>query len=257
MKNLGVYCLMLVFCFLSLLTHAQETQMLDKLYLKNGQVIEGKIITFIPNELLAIRDRAGVETAYLLTDVLKVVQPTPPVSTSTTAARFKAPLIPASQRGWYNITEAGVLNGRTENDVHIGLSVSNTTGYLFKHWIGVGAGVGIDDYVPGAGEVIYPVFAEVRGYLHPDSYSLFYALRAGYGFALDSDDLLVTNAEGGMMYQPQVGYRIPTSSALQVLVTVGAKFQAARFERFARNRRGTEILTLTYQRITLGVGINF
>ena len=255
MKNLSVCCLILSFCFLPLLTRAQGADMLDVLYLRSGEVIEGKIITLIPNELVVIETKTGVQTAYVVDDVLRVVQ----AQAKEEPVKVKAkPIIyiPPTQ-GWYNVTNVGMLNGRTAEESHVGVSVNNITGYLFHHRVGIGVGVGVDNYVPGSGETLYPVFAEVRGYFNPEKHGLFYAVSAGYGFAFANENFFVNEAEGGAMYHPQLGFRFLTSEALQVLVTVGAKFQNAVFERQDLFRGGTETLTLRYQRITLGVGISF
>lgn len=255
MKKIRVCCLMLSFCLVSLFTQAQEVEMVDVLFLRDGSVIEGKIVTLIPQDVIVLRMEDGVEFTYDVTDVTRVIQARK--GEEIRASKKSKPPHPPKEKGWYNITNVGIINGRTERDIHVGLTVNNTTGYLFNRWIGVGLGVGLDNYVPGAGELVYPVFLEVRGYVQPKPYSFFYTLQAGYGFAFPNSDFLVTEAEGGLMYRPAIGYRIPTKDALQILLTLGAKFQDARFERQDRIQGGEEILTLKYQRIEMSVGIQF
>lgn len=257
MKNLCVYCLMLSFCLLSLNTQAQEVEVVDVLHLRDGSIIEGNILKFIPKDIVVLETEDGVQFTYRVEDITKVVQARKGEVEELKKDKNRKPQHPPKDKGWYNITHAAIINGQTESDVHIGTSINNITGYLFERWLGVGIGFGIDNYVPGAGELVYPIFVEARGYIQPKAYSFYYSLQAGYGFAFANSDFLVTEAEGGLMYQPAIGYRIPTKDALQILVTLGARFQKASFERQDPFRGGEEILTLQYQRIMMGVGIQF
>lgn len=253
MKICSTYCLALSLCLLSLALSAQQVELIDVVHLINGEIVEGKVITFIPEQSLTLRNEDGIELTYPVDQIERVVQ----VDKNAMPTAVKKPIQPPKEKGFYNLTHVGLLNGQGQREFNMGFSIHNVTGYLFKRWLGIGIGGGVDNYSAGVGETIYPIFAEVRGYLQDKPNSFFYAVQGGYGMAFPNRNFFVSDAEGGLMYQTAIGYRIATKDALQLLVTLGTRFQTANFVRQEPLRGGEEVISVKYQRLAMGVGILF
>ncbi|MFK7937690.1 MAG: hypothetical protein AB8G22_29500 [Saprospiraceae bacterium] len=247
---------MLSLSLLPLFLQAQRVELIDIVHLTNGETVEGNIVQLIPKESLTLRNLDGLELTFPIDQVERVVQAKQRIIKQVTV-QPKEPIQDPKTQGWYNLTHVGMLNGKGRRTTNFSFSVNNVTGHLFKRWLGVGLGVGIDAYSTGTGENIYPIFIEARGYLQEKPNSFFYALQTGYGMAFKNANFFVSDAEGGFMYQAAAGYRIATREALQILLTIGTRFQSASFVRQEPIRGGEESLTLQYRRVIMGVGIQF
>lgn len=161
------------------------------------------------------------------------------------------------EHGWYNHTRLGSLIGQTFYDgIRTGFQVQHSSGWMFSRLVGVGLGTGME-FFDGLGNepAVYPVFAEVRGYLLPQRITPFYSLAGGWGFSGQKG----TNAwgededwKGGWMAQAIVGYRIGNHFSIQT----GLRLQH-RVREWSSNwwNPATNTDRLLYKRIMLGVGI--
>jgi len=150
-------------------------------------------------------------------------------------------------------------------------SFTITNGYRFdKHWA-VGAGVGYEvfDYN------LFPLFAEIRYTVWDNKISPFMVVKGGYSFgnfkSKHYDDLYLSwspyylnNAElrhyGGLMFQPEIGVKVPLSENSDLLFTAAYRFQetktiarkdydAGQFDEWEHNE--------DINRLSFGIGIMF
>jgi len=150
-------------------------------------------------------------------------------------------------------------------------SFTITNGYRFdKHWA-AGAGVGYEvfDYN------LFPLFAEIRYTVWDNKISPFMVVKGGYSFgnfkSKHYDDLYLNwspyylnNAElrhyGGLMFQPEIGVKVPLSENSDLLFTAAYRFQetktiarkdydAGQFDEWEHNE--------DINRLSFGIGIMF
>jgi hypothetical protein len=149
------------------------------------------------------------------------------------------------------------LNLAFSAGIEAGLSLTHSIGYRFNQFLGVGAGVGIENFELGWGKRVIPVFLEGRGYLSKKKISPYYAIRAGWGFALKYDDFNITEAKGGYMLNPEIGYRFGANPHLNFTLGMGVRFQRVSYTTEWEWNRNIQIDKITYQRIEIKAGILF
>lgn len=263
MKIFILSCLFLSFYLLPLSSNAQEIEMIDVVYLTNGDYVKGTIIEIFDDRSVRIIAEKDLIMTISSDDIKRIAEERPLImlgkrrNTGTKKSNKEPLTYQFKSKAWYNATHFSLLTGSSTDRNNVGIGVHNITGYQFNHWIGIGAGIGLDNYWIGVGELVFPVFAETRGFLNEKKESFYYSIAAGYGFAFKNLSLLVTEAEGGWMAHPSIGYKITTKDNLQLLFDVGAKFQKATFQQETPFQGGFEIRRLTYQRITLRIGMAF
>ena len=157
--------------------------------------------------------------------------------------------------GFYQVTNVGILANTISSEAGglTGFELSAAAGVMKNRMLGFGAGVGADFYHNLNSERIFPLFGEVRGYFQDNPTSVFYAVRAGYGFAFADSEVGIRRARGGVMVNPSVGWRLGGGAGLKMTLEVGLKFQNAEFE--FRNNGETSVMELGYKR--LGVRLGF
>lgn len=234
-----------LFLALSLLAFSQKTIQQDVVYLKNGNIIKGKIIEEKDNEYLKIEILGGTMFIFQTAEVEKIV-------------RDEATELPSylKYRKPFRIKEKGIYHasyfGPNWSEDGAGYNFTHSSGYQFNRYIGVGGGLSIDVYDNWDGEVAFPLFAEARGYLMETPTSLFYSMAVGYGFVRKPNNSWwnpVVKAKGGLMLKPTIGLQFPSRGRAAFIMDYGYQFQWAKYERidFTDNYR--------YQRMTLRVGV--
>ena len=143
----------------------------DVIYLKNGSIINGLIISSLPSGQVKIRtkdnslwvfERSEIDSISRTNNALKQIHP-----------------------GYFNLTEAGILAGNSDNKYKAPFSLINISGWQFKNRLSVGAGAGIEFF----SETYLPVVADFRYYLNRQGANPFFGIQGGYSFALDKPDM--------------------------------------------------------------------
>lgn len=255
MKKIAItlYCLCL-----GLLVNGQ--QILDVIYLKDGNVLKGTILSYQQKESVRLKLLDGETRTISDSDIQKITQ-------ERMTEEVKEPVVEAEpqrkipysfkEKGIYNITFLSMANGKLENEFQFGIGVHNVTGYQFSRLLGIGVGVGIDNFSLGSGEVIYPIYAEARGYFKRKNKSPYYALAAGYGFAFKNENQFVTKANGGAMFHPAFGYRFGGTGQGSITIDIGLKLQQASFEKMIVFTGEIETREVLYKRIAVRAGLLF
>ncbi len=212
-------------------------------YKTDGSILTGEITSW-SQSYSSLKLRSGLEIQLSTGEIKKIISDDLPGRgekerrASTRTYQFK-------ERGIYHVS-TGVFSAGPG----AGLGVSHAVGFRFSRLLGVGAGTGIESYDVGSGNQIVPIFAEARGFFMAQNISPYYALRAGYGFALKNPDANNTKASGGGTFSAELGYRFGGAKGVNFFTGVGVHFQKAEYhyvwpwdERFndrVRHRR-TEI----------------
>lgn len=161
------------------------------------------------------------------------------------------------EQGNYYHIRVNMITGNPGNRSYMqpGIGVSIAAGKRFNRLLSVGGGVGFDEYIVGTSENILSAFGEVSGYLNPHNLSLTYNVAAGYGFASKNEEENLTEASGGWMVYPAVGFRWGKKH-LKWTFDFGYKFQKANW--VYDNGWGTVTdQDVLYRRLTLRSGVVF
>lgn len=248
-------CSVLIALLIALVCQAQEKlPVADVIYLKSGGSYSGEIIRYEQGVKVVLMQPDGKEIDIAESDIRKIVQGVQLDETNREARAGSKP-VKARTSGLYNSTMlAFALGGSEVNGLALGAGFSNVTGYQFR-WIGAGIGFGVDSYAR-KGETIYPVFAALQGFIpSKKQYANYYLSAAGgYGFAFKQDKAQISEAVGGYMIHPAVGYRVTTAEGLDVNIDFGIKFQKAKFTRSLFNG-DVEIRDILYRRFVVRVGL--
>ncbi len=263
----------LLFACLSVVVEAQYDgvdldKITTKVYLKNGSIITGKVISYRQGGDLVI-DMSGHRLTIHEDEVERLVQILPEgENTEVTKPAVKKHKT-RTRRGYKHKKKThrkkskpvklresglffhvgGLINfSKNQNDkLMTGVGVSAAGGYQFNRYFGVGVGVGYDRYNRKRKEKIIPVFAEIKSY--PFGKEKFFELSVvgGYGFALAVSDK-IQDAKGGWMLYPAIGMRfLSTDGKSDILLSVGYKFQKATFN-YQQSTSGDILIFYQYYR---------
>jgi len=232
---------------------AQETaDYYDVIYLKDGSEYRGEVIAFDP-EYIKIKIRGGHELVLDRNNIKKVVQePIGPQKKLRKSYEFK-------EQGIYKAVFASFTGGTAawNDDIAKGIGLKGVVGYQWNRMLGAGLGLGVETYNPTQGEMLYPVFAELRGYFNQSNNSFYYTLAGGYSFAIANEEADISDAKGGFLFHPAIGLRLGGSANANFTIDIGMQLQKARFTRPDFNWGGTKEYKMYYQRIAIRMGMLF
>ncbi len=248
----------LIIVCVSLSVFAQESPS-DVIILNNGDRLVGEIIKYQQNSKLILRQADGNEIEILSEDINRIIQEVSDGRTIETAKPYspkKRTYLKPRTNGWYVISQLAFAMGRNDDTgLALGAGISAIGGYQFKQSLGIGIGLGLDNYAR-RGETIYPIFVDIRTYLpikkKPAAYYI--ALNGGYGIAFKRESIGINEAKGGYLVYPAIGFRTSTKEGVDVNIDAGIKLQKASFTRDLFNG-DVEVRDLTFQRFAVRVGI--
>jgi len=198
-------------------TVAQNNNMEDVVYLKNGSIIRGIIIETVPNQTIKIQTKDRNVFVFKYDEIDKITREVlTQLDETEDDIEYKA-------SGYINITEINFCPGvgdidygiaRTKNeDISFGLRSIN--GYQFNEHLSLGIGIGIDKYKDAT---LLPISLDGRITFLKGKISPVFVANAGYAFGLN-------NAVGGVMINPQVGVKIHVTSSSAFVFNIGYKGQ--------------------------------
>lgn len=190
--------------------------------LKSGTKVEGEIVDWQMNEYITLKFFWGAEHTFKQSEIRRVIQK------SALNTRIKNEYV-FKDKGLYIAPSLYAISGNNGNRAESvwGLGGSVSAGHRFNRWISVGAGIGYDRYIWRSGEDFMPFFAELSGFLNESNRSLFYNLKLGYSIAFENEQYLLTEARGGIMVHPNIGYSWGADQH-KMGISIGYKFQDAR-----------------------------
>lgn len=257
------YALLLSFFSLSLFSQNEKTGV-DVIYLNNGSVFKGIIIEYEPGGMIEIKLEDGQILTLKDEEVKRIVQggDLPGIDKKVednsisreTRKQLRKELVEYKTKGIYNTTFVAFAGGQDKaGEFTLGAGVHNITGKHFKKWLGLGIGIGLDNY-SRRGETILPVYLEFRGYPLGENVKFYYSISGGYGFAFKREQFRIVEAKGGYMFHPAVGYRVGTTDGTDINIDIGVKFQDAYFREDLLSG-DTEFRDVLFQRFVIRVGL--
>lgn len=227
----------------------------DVIYLKNGSVINGQIISSLPSGQVKIKTKDNSLWVFEASQIDSI---------SKTTNAFNQ-----IRTGYFNLTEAGILVGNSNNKYSSPFSLMNISGWQFKNHFSVGAGAGVEFF----SETYLPVVADIRYYLKRQGLNPFFGLQGGYSFALDTPDkqyvyggnflsssiwrnptvdALEIKAKGGFLVNPFVGFSTPLGENLAFTFSAGYRIMRQRY-----TREDNYLIDIDYNRLSLKIGLIF
>jgi opacity protein-like surface antigen len=219
---------------------AQSEEQKVKLTLINGHELTGQLVEYIPDDKVTIMIGDGQEITFTM-EQLKSVKMTDVVTKKPYEFR---------ETGWYNRTSISALTGESAT----GYSLNHTVSYQLDRRLSIGVGGGVDNYYKQDGYNIIPVFVELKSFLLARNESPFVALRGGYAFASNDEEIGQIRADGGWMINPTVGYRL-SGGDFMVDLFIGVKVQKSDYEYLSGETRVTD--DIRYNRLDIGIGFMF
>ena len=208
------FLFMIVMLAMALSASAQENEKYESVYLKNGQVIKGKITAYEPKSHLVIRTDDGQVLRYDINEVERVQRRQRPDNVAFNGDfNGKGP-----QQGYRGFVD-GQATFRSGKYGFSRFGVSTTHGYQFRPWLF--AGVGYEYYLfkdqMDKKYSTHTIFGDVRIDFMKSSVDPFLDLRVGYN----------TGKNLGLMVSPSMGLRIALgkNTPLALNMGVGYSFQ--------------------------------
>lgn len=235
-----------------------QTETVDVVFLKNGKRHIGEILSYEQGEQLVLLDHDGERINIRDSKILKILQGVTVEEAGTAEEELKVkPVLDPKVKGFYNTTMLSFAmgNGNT-NTLALGAGLSNVVSYQLKPHLGVGLGIGLDNYAR-RGETLYPVFLELKSYLplKKRPWAYYVSMQGGYGMAFKRESTGVSEAEGGYMVHPAIGYRTATRDGVDVNIDLGVKLQKASFTHDLFNG-DVQVRNLVFRRLAIRVGLS-
>jgi len=223
----------------------------DIIYLKNGSVINGEIISLLPSGQVKIRTKDNSLWVFESSQIDSISR------TGKVAGQIRS--------GYINTTEAGILAGNSDNKYAAPFTIMNINGWQFKNRFSVGAGAGIEFF----SETYLPVVADFRYYLKRQGVNPFFGIQGGYNFALDKPDMqyvydyssnlirppgntLEMKAKGGLLINPSVGICTSLNENLGLAFSAGYRIMRHRYI-----REDDYKFDIDYNRLSIKIGLIF
>lgn len=235
-----LFVLILLFGFSGFAQDSIDPENKTKVYLKNGSVLIGNLISYSPNESI-IFEINGNEIIIPLSVIKKTV-----MMTSSNEVKVNH----LKSKHFYNRTNFGLIT----NSNGTGISLTHSVLYQYSNWIGVGIGAGIDNYYFKEGRNVYPVFLEFKSYLVDRNSAPYVSIKSGYGFTFANEDLGQTKTRGGLIFNPTFGYRIGSSGVFMDFY-FGFRFQNAYYEIYDGWAQKQQ--EIKWNRVEIGTAVSF
>jgi hypothetical protein len=243
----------------SVMGMAQEAEELnpvvDVVILKNGSRLSGTIIKWDLARGMQYKLMTGAEMFIPKEEIVKVYQdqafslqmlePYDPFPRRDRPYAFK-------ETGFYN-TFSFFLNFSSSG----GAGVHYSAGHRFSRLLGVGMGSGIESNDFDYTRNIVPLYVEARGFFLAEKISPYYAVKIGYGFALEDPLEGTIDAKGGFMFSPEIGVRFG-GRAVNYYLGLEYKLQNATWtQSWSWDGSGQFTDVVSYRRVNFRTGILF
>ena len=197
----------------------------EVIYLKNGSVIHGMVVEFVPNTSIKIKSGENL-FSYKFDEIEKITREEP--AESKGGYDYK-------KKGYVGIVEIGLTDfppvGGGSNLPMATINVIN--GYQFNPYVFLGGGVGAD--ISSQNIFNIPVFLDARFNFTKTRVSPFFDLPIGYNLqivrtpAYDSygySQAATQTLSHGLVFNPSFGVRIAVNKKMAVSIGVGYKLLA-------------------------------
>jgi hypothetical protein len=227
----------------------------DVVWLKDGSRLSGTILKWELARGMVLKLVTGAEVNIPKEEISKVYQDIPYANYSVGDPEFE---IRRNERT-YRFREEGLYNNFSwflnfsENG---GAGLHFAMGHRFNRLLGVGMGIGFESNDFFYTRNIVPLYLEARGFLVPKRISPYYAVKLGYGFALENQVNGTIEATGGIHFSPEFGVRFG-GRHVNYYMGLEYKLQNATFTNFDDWGGGQFTDVISYRRTELRMGLLF
>jgi hypothetical protein len=231
---------------------ATSVPLIDVVWLKDGSRLSGTIIKWELNRGMEFKLLTGATMVIPRPEIRRVFQQirlgseesiVSPPDRSPRPYSFK-------EEGLYH-TFSGFLNTSFAG----GAGMHYSIGHRFNRLLGAGIGFGYESNDLDLNRNFIPLYAEARGFLLARRITPYYAVKAGYGFAVQNDNVTGETHKGGFHFAPEAGVRF---GGQDVNFYAGAqyKIQSATYtSQWGEDFSFTD--KITYRRLEMRLGIVF
>lgn len=237
-------------------TNGAAKPIVDNVWLKDGSTLSGTILKWELARGMEFKLMTGALINIPKSEIAKVYQGVP-----YSAADFQYYSGKRSGPRPYAFKETGLYNTFSiflNFSQSGGIGVHYSIGHKFSRLLGVGIGTGIESHDLNRVRDIIPLYVEARGYFFQKKITPYYALKIGYGFALNSIPNGVFDTKGGFHFSPELGVRFGGKS-VNYYLGMEYKLQNATFTSTFDPWSGQGVFTdeISYRRFEMRTGILF
>ncbi len=255
MKYINNYIAIIILIFISAQINAQNSNISkDKLVLKNGSIIYGKLLNYNPaktiefkladNTVLSIPDSNIVS---IQTNYISGQNDMPDNNTKRFYSYVAFNLSPGNSianNRWYGSTISGT-----------GIGAEYTMQFRLSKYVFSGFGAGIQTYNTIEKAVFYPVYADIMTLVKSSKTTPFFRVQLGYSAVSSSNEDYLTGYKGGLMFNPAFGIKFGTKN-LDYTLDFNYKYQKASFD-YKYNNKSSSTKDIIYRRFSFRFGVLF
>jgi len=191
----------------------------DAVYLKNGSVVTGRIIS---NDSLAgvkISNDCGI-WLYHFNEI------------DSLGSKPGGKYFVSKPKGYFNISSVGLLFGQGESGNEVAPSFTTINGYKFLPGLTGGIGVGYEYFDWG----VMPLFADARYFFVKEGFSPFIFAQGGYSITLDQNvsdgnwGNQITKTYGGPLFSAGAGIRAGVAGHSALLMSISYRSQKLSYD---------------------------
>lgn len=250
-------------CCLLMCLHAQKPQhMQDVLYLKDGSIIRGRLISYEATGKVRVEI---IGKNVLVFDAEDVARRTFEARPKEKRNRMERLPVNYKYRGYYNLTQLGMLlhnpnNWRyTQQESPQSFNLQMVNGYRFNRFVQTGLGLGLSFFQRG---YTMPIFAELRGDILKSEITPHYYFSGGYSIPLyNGDDLYSEDANpeivGGLLADVGVGIKVNTPGQVSWVLTAGYRIQQSEHRYIDPWSLARVVESYTHRRLSVQLGMMF
>jgi len=246
--------LIAIFCF----AQKKEIATVDYIYLYTGQVYQGKIIDYYPQEEVNLKLASGEMITFREDKIQKII-----FANEYEWVRPSLALDSTPKRVYFIFdTQASLIRINTfeGNKIRHGtVAYHAILGFNINHHLGLGFGTGFEWHFWQGPNRLVPAFIDIRGLLVKRKIAPYYNLGIGYAFPVFEDLNSFNDQKGGFLLHPAFGLSMPINKKLQLNIDFGLRFQKVEWRSllWSGSMEPPPIVSRTYQRFLLKAGVIF
>ncbi|MCW3125973.1 MAG: hypothetical protein JWO03_1631 [Bacteroidetes bacterium] len=220
-KVISILC----FVFACTLAFAQSAKYEEVVYLKNGSVIHGMIVEFVPNVSIKIKSGANL-FVYKFEEIEKVTREELKGDAAAEAGGFQT-----KAKGYYGIAQVGLSDFPAGGNLPMA-SLAIINGYQFNRIFSMGLGVGAD--ISRVNTYNIPIFMDMRVNFLKKRVTPFFAVGVGYNMQLTQISSGYYGGSSnyifhGMVFNPQFGVKASINKKVGVSLALGYKLIGVKY----------------------------
>lgn len=226
-----------------------QKQVVDAIYLGNGEIYRGKIREHLNPDLVQLETLCRNTRLFPKSEIIRIEKEKVNLGDFSLFGG-------ASVQGYFNHTDLGFLIGSGSNDKNIIYSVQMVNGYKFRGRYYPGIGTGIEFY----DQAYVPVYADFKYFLF--NYRVSPYFRGSLGYTIPIEDPpeeygARTDNLGGFLVAAGIGTSVRTGYSSVLVISLVYRFQSLKST--YTEEWNDEVLNLEkqYNRLALRIGFIF